>query len=163
MKGIIFSPMSIMSFPNKIVTRRLVKRRKKPLYNIGDVCYVKERWRVPEELEKYSPSGMPGDVLIDYRIGSDTEESSGLVSWGRWRNALFLPARFARFFIKIEDVRMESLLDITHEDAVREGCDSTKEYLDLWDAIHGDGEFCSRNNPNVWRIHFSHKKGDEIK
>lgn len=62
MKGISFSTRSIKAFPGKVVTRRLVKKSKRPYYKQGEACFVREGWRVFDIYDKISPRNLPWDV-----------------------------------------------------------------------------------------------------
>lgn len=81
----------------------------KPAYNPGDVLYVRETW-------------MP--VLNDYVYYADRspEELATLKKSGlRWRPSIHMPREAARLFLRVTDVHMERLKDISEEDAKAEG------------------------------------------
>lgn len=82
----------------------------KPRYQVGDIVYIKEAYWQDSE----------GDIYYK----ADWIDRNGIVIQprnGRWRSPMFLPERFARYFIKILDVRPERLNDITEADAIAEG------------------------------------------
>lgn len=81
------------------------------------------------------------------------------------RLARFMPRRFSRLTLRITDVRVERLQDISDADAIAEGCpavslydldcDSTppaRHFRSLWESINGPGSWAA--NPWVWRIAF---------
>jgi len=76
----------------------------KPHYQIGETVYIKEAWGIDDD----------DQPIIFYK--QETPD------WGgKWHSPLFMPERFARYFIKISDVRAEMLQEITEEDAQTEG------------------------------------------
>lgn len=92
----------------------------------------------------------------------------------RWykRNSRFMPKSAARIWLKVTNVRVERLNDITEEDAQAEGIliddegmncydymqksmrDIVPEesYQTLWESINGEGSWNA--NPWVWRIKY---------
>ena len=90
-----------------------------------------------------------------------------------WRSPLFMPKRAARIWLRINDIRVERLQDISKEDVVREGIlrpdyefakragtyTEEKEtiqlrdfFADLWVSINGQKSWDT--NPWVWVIEF---------
>lgn len=71
-----------------------------------------------------------------------------------------MPRWASRINLKITNVRVERLQDISEQDAQAEGCiswdDSTMRwrtgYYDLWESINGKGSW--NVNPWVWVIEF---------
>ena len=130
----------------------------KPRYQVGEVVYLKEKWRI---IGAFADSG--NDFGIEYLTDASIHE----VKWWRdngnimgypidekLRSPLFMPELFARYFIKITDVRAENLGVITEEDAIKEGVSikavhtrgnlviSEPSYITsfsiLWDSINKD-------------------------
>lgn len=82
----------------KTVTRRLNSR-----YRIGETLFLKEPYMIDNKGAvhyKYSA------VNLDQKI---------------WKNKLFMPEHYARYFIGIMDKRQEYLQDITEEECIKEG------------------------------------------
>jgi hypothetical protein len=151
-KPIIFSTEMVQAIldKGKSVTRRIVKPQ--PLkYQIGDMLYVKETWRI---------DGWDIDELViavDYKAGNcnkrkwicvedediflryveqsaeDAEKKglgineNGKYHWKpgesptRWRSPIHMSKELARIFLKVTGVRIERLQDITEEGARAEG------------------------------------------
>lgn len=86
------------------------------------------------------------------------------------RSPLFLPARFARDFIKVLDVKPIRLLPISDEEAIKESItilgrpelndlsrgEFAYAFRNLWDGINP--KYPSSFNPYVWRIGFEFLK-----
>lgn len=72
----------------------------------------------------------------------------------------------ARIFLKVTDVRVERLQDITEEQAKAEGCNSgmltgpctaRQQFEDLWNSTIKENEIDNygwKANPWVWKIEF---------
>lgn len=79
-----------------------------------------------------------------------------------WRPSIFMNKAATRIFLRVTNVRLESLHDITEEDAIAEGCTQYETETDwltakygfqvLWESINGDGSW--KENPYVWVIEF---------
>jgi len=97
----------------------------KPRYHAGEIAYIKEvhyaygQWI--KELRGwvfYRDEEMA--VVFDSTDWKHALKGHGGLGWYK-RSPLFLPAKFARTFVKIKDVRPERLQEITEEDAIKEG------------------------------------------
>lgn len=154
-------------------------------YQPGDLLYVREPWVAHIDYDKLKPSliseGADIEFLSDryegYNLGDSKFCLPDLYRGGRYRQARFMPAKFARTFIRITDVRVERLMDITPDDCIAEGIhrdqhfsNGWRDYLDrglpfpsclvgsfesLWDYINhkkDDPKFI--DNPWVWVISF---------
>lgn len=121
----------------KTCTRRIMKPQltahygtqyAKPPYQPGDILYVRETWehfdccscegdehgKCPKEPQK-SVIDKRGYGCYMYRA---TDEISGDAKWHPPR---YMPKEAARIWIKVTDVRVERLQEITDEQAKREG------------------------------------------
>lgn len=137
--------------------------------NIGDIIWVRETFmeapNFPLIPEKY------------YYKASVSEQF--LKEWkGHWTPSLFMTKDACRLWLKVTNVRVEKLNDITEEDAVREGvdnwtwknmakpqnwknylepnspplCSAYDSYFTLWESINGEGSW--DENPFVWVYDF---------
>ena len=138
-------------------------------YRREGVLYVRETW-LP----------LDGDHIIDgrkyaYRADS-TEDSEQLrTQYGyKWHPSIHMPKEAARIFLRVQDVHVERVQEITGAECVREGIpqESLKEvgeaftvgqFADLWDstkpadrALYGWDA-----NPWVWVIDFERISRDE--
>jgi hypothetical protein len=137
------------------------------------------------------PYGQPGDVLwvresfasIDY--GTKTRyafkaDDSLIKDQFKWKPSIHMPKSAARIWLKVTDVRVERVQDISAEDAMAEGlefyCRENEDplkhglwkdyhsgrkihltayasFLSLWETIHGVPT-ASNANPWVWVVNF---------
>jgi hypothetical protein len=80
-----------------------------PRYKIGNILYLKEPYHISNLMVQ----------VTEYKYGSDLPKE--VIERAKWRNLLFMPAKYARYFIKITGVRCERLQDISDEDCLKEG------------------------------------------
>jgi hypothetical protein len=114
-----------------------------PYGKIGDILWVKETFT------EY----FPGE--FEYKAGFTDEPI-------KWKPSIFMPKAAARIFLKITDIRVERLQDMSREDCKKEGVllgnDNGKfagwhdVFRDLWEKINGPDSWVS--NPWVWVISF---------
>lgn len=96
----------------------------KPPYQPGDTLYVRETW-------KKAPNG--------YYYYEDWQRND-IADITKWHPSIHMPKEAARIWLKVTDVRVERLQDITEEQACMEGTDP-------WDEV------CYENNG--WHPTFS--------
>lgn len=136
-----------------------------PRYKVGEVVYIKEAWAYGAKDQE--PSGLIYKLDGTHLPTALERGSYGCdYGWGRWVSPLFMPAKYARDFIQITDVRAERLQEITEGDALAEGVTRppnyslTPHYIEwykwLWDSINKKCT-CDKN-PFVWRIEFQLKE-----
>ena len=106
-------------------------------YKVGDILYVKETWK------KYDKMVGTGDEchlesFIDYKADKNTEVSSGFFE-SKWKSSTCMPKAVARIFLKVTNVRVERLQDITKTDARNEGVRDPYDYIDslYWEQVSG--------------------------
>lgn len=130
------------------------------------------------------PYGKPGDILwvreawqkrSENAIKHGFEKYCHMAGWNGcteagWRPSIHMPKEAARFFLQVEEIRLERLQDITEEDAENEGSSlvftSTNGINDItgykssfidgfkliWISINGEQNW--NHNPWVWVISF---------
>ena len=154
-------------------------------YQPGDVLYVRETWK-PEDYQLidgiwscaivYKAGGLNGRV--HWPEGSDSIYDLCLV----WHSPVAMPREAARLFLRVTDVRVERLNQITNNDILREGfrsesckicvhdggsgCDHCFAILNpfrkSWDARNAKRGYGWDSNPWVWVIEFERvEKGVE--
>lgn len=92
-------------------------------YQPGDIIWVRETWM--PETEQGIPTG--GYIYIASNNRSESDGNTPL----KWRASIHMPKEAARIFLKITDVRVERLQDITDADCWHEGLSEIDElYLE---------------------------------
>lgn len=137
-------------------------------YQPGDILYVRETWSYEQDDECIGATGgeCPHKSCEEaddpcFKCHYIYKASDNLPVGEKWHPSIHMPKKATRIWLKVTDVRVERLQDITDEQAEREGCidytstangfcyiwDSTLKKSDLdrygWDA-----------NPWVWVIEF---------
>lgn len=137
----------------------------------GDELWVRETWQTWCEFDHLSPGKLPEDADIQYPATCDHWVS-------KERPSIHMPRWASRIQLKITNVRVERLLDISEQDALAEGIARStrrvlgghetiyKDYVDvghyfhspkksfesLWVSINGPDSWDS--NPYLWVIQF---------
>lgn len=160
-----------------------------PYGKVGDILYVREtgvRYHTINHIRK--PSGASfsevSDGLYAYkadgfetleelrthiRLMSDASFEGVEFDGNRWHPSIHMPKWAARIFLKITDISVERLQDITEEDSVAEGVllydnhDGShggwaapttyrESFQLLWGKINGENSW--NENPWIWKITF---------
>lgn len=95
----------------KTQTRRISPRIAK--WRVGDLLWVRETWATTEQAGDH-----PEDATVVYRATDPDWET--MQGW-RWRPSIFMPCWACRITLKITDLRMHRLQEISEEDAIAEG------------------------------------------
>lgn len=95
-------------------------------YQIGDILWIRETWSSYKV--KKPAKAIPEDFKdIAYIYKADgVENSDG--SKIKWHPSIHMPKSVARIFLKVTDVRVERLQEITENDVLREGF---RDYFDI--------------------------------
>lgn len=141
-----------------------------PYGKIGDVLWVRETFVQYPVVGKNST-----ETETEYKADESPIKF-------RWKPGIHMPKEACRLFLKIKDIRVERLQDISEQDAICEGVikdiklpiadfktkmlyrnyykksesvgceDSRSSFMTLWKSINGEESWCS--NPYVWVIEF---------
>jgi hypothetical protein len=135
---------------------------KRPPYQPGDILYVRETWC---ELPVNEAGHMRGHPVYYYRADGDLRPEG----WrGKWRPSIHMPKEAARIWLKVTNVRVERLQEITIDGIRNEGISSMavhagdmeialKEWKNLWNSTikkTGLDSYGWEANPWVWVIEF---------
>lgn len=104
-----------------LLTKEKVIQKKAP-YHPGDILYVRETWQdlcLPVKRGK-----QPHDYA--YKASNDDNNI-------KWRPSIHMPKTAARIFLKVTDVRIERLQDITEEQAKLEGAIDNRGHIHSYD------------------------------
>ena len=169
----------------KTCTRRIIRPQPtahygaqciKPPYQPGDILYVRETW---ERFECWNCEGdergncpkEPKKSVLDKTCGCymyrATDEISGDA---KWHPSIHMPKEAARIWLKVTDVRVERLQDITIEGIRKEGLEprfnvkdkfsdgiARGRFLELWNNTIKKSDLDQYGweaNPWVWVIEF---------
>lgn len=118
-----------------IIGRRLFKGSHvetyhlKPRYKIGEVVAVAQRY---SQIITFNPSALSKERLNYYGVGvEDCKYLRG------WNNKMFVRADLMPHRIRITDIKVERLKDISDEDCMREGI-MEGEFMNTWDKFYFD-------------------------
>lgn len=108
----------------------------KPPYHPGDILYVRETWCDPSGTEY--PILYRADMPMHWDA-EDTETGEPVDMKAEdytWRPSIHMPKDYARLFLRVTDVRVERLQDITDEQARKEGCADRKDFARVWNDCY---------------------------
>lgn len=142
---------NIKSYGEAMFQSNCIMITKKCKYLIGDILYVRETWQK-------SPAG-----TYLYKTDNNGNLSNGHVY--KWKPSIHMPKEAARIFLRVTDVKIERLQDITLSDVLKEGLEiekyvSTplmKKFSNLWDTTVNKKEINQYGwdaNPYVWVYEF---------
>lgn len=158
---------------------RFAKSTPSAPHQVGDIIYVREKFCIGTIdgntsghreywcIRQYDES----DTVFYF---ADCHDENGFCDSDRlvkWKPSIHMPKKHARLFLRVKDVRIERLNEISDEDAKAEGiehfksgfksygkhfCENTicppiESFLRLWESIYGNGAF---DNRFVWVIEF---------
>ena len=143
-------------------------------YQPDDILYVRETWTTKCsncEYECHMPCNAPYYI---YR--ADMDEQGDML---KWRPSIHMPKEVARIWLRVTDVRVERLQDITPKEALKEGASCwvklngelddrsiMTEYISAWNSTIKKKDlpiYGWEANPWVWRIEFERcEKPEEV-
>ena len=154
-KGIVFNTDMVRAILDgrKTVTRRVIrpqpdddfmKKQDKALiaaacapYQSGDILYVREKWQYAYDMDGndqfiegtgrylyYVENPMPFNDWIDLDTGEHKDHMP-------WKPSIHMPKEAARIWLKVTDVRVERLKDMTENDVIKEGIGFDKEHIEV--------------------------------
>ena len=130
-------------------------------YKVGDILWVRETWSKDEN----------GEYVYRTNYGT-TEDDSFPPSMFKWKPSIHMPREAARIFLRVTNVRVERLQEITPKDAWEEGCrignffpwekhipelqQQCRDILfkSLWDGLNAKRGYGWDINPWVWVYEF---------
>ncbi len=150
-----------------------------PRYKVGEIVYVKETWKVAENVTVNSVA----PVLYKAECNS-----FALANIDNWKSPFSMPELASRIHLEITGIKAQRVQDITEEEAMAEGIEkpieercmlvyrdySIKEednegynwfstakdsYSSLWDSINAKKGLPWESNPWVWVVSFKVVQG----
>ena len=142
-------------------------------YQVGDILWVRETWAPCATIDSW----LNDTNLYVYRTNyGTTEDDSFPPSMFKWRPSIFMPREAARIFLKVTNVRVERVQDITVDDCRLEGCccsdclqtgphspDCKCDTLfhNVWNDINAKRGYSWDTNPWVWVYEFERISKEE--
>ena len=152
-------------------------------YQVGDILYVRETWNC---IRTGNGRSVPFETKYWYKAGNAFEDCAD----EKWHPSIHMPKEAARIFLKVTDVRVDRLQNITEEDAIKEGetgvrCEClhkelgggmygctdcmntgwleppTMYFMYDWNAIYAKRGYSWEANPWVWVYEFEQMKGEQ--
>lgn len=165
----------------KTCTRRIIKPQPtvrygsqyiKPPYQPGDILYVRETWC---DLPVNKAGHMRGHSIYYYKADGDLRPEG----WrGNWRPSIHMPKEAARIWMKVTNVRVERLNEITDKGAEREGAQpdypfdydvdkwpNLEHFKKIWNSTIKKSDIDCYGwdaNPLVWAISFERCEKPEV-
>lgn len=160
------------------ITNLEIEKYIRPPYHIGDILYVRETWK---KYQKRVGSGNNCCVagFYGYKADEDNPNNPSEFYEAKWKPSIHMPKEAARIFLRVTDVRVERLQDITDEECYKEGIGDTDFYNQaehtqiagiglsdsleraafalLWNSTLSRRDWFTvgwNNNPWVWVIEF---------
>ena len=165
--------------PNDITEEELSKRWNPP-YHTDDILYVRETWQCWRAHRYEATADIRfraggDDVRLQFANGNTDsidrlDYETFVHKWfshnGEWKPSLFMPKEAARIWLKVTNVRVERLQEITEVQAQAEGCNSglltgactaRGQFEDLWNSTVKKSDLDRYGwdaSPWVWVIEF---------
>lgn len=202
MKPILFNTEMVIAILDgrKTVTRRVIKQqpthprfnnigwlgfddghgyKMRQPYHPGDILYVRETWRIVDYLDKAS---LKFEYLADGKVSGFIDFTNlrlkkflKYISSKKWCPSLFMPKEAARLFLRVTNVSVARLQDITEDEIIKEGLGREPldevgsdffrgMFSDLWDSTIKKAdldEYGWDANPWVWEIEFERISKEE--
>jgi hypothetical protein len=97
-----------------------------PRYYKNEIIYLKEPYQFNYHLihEDLNYEQTRKDIV--YKFDNNVSTSEMLEE--KWKNKLFMPEKFARYYIQITDIKVQKLHDITGQDAINEGIELSEPF-----------------------------------
>ena len=177
MKPILFNTEMVKAILDgrKTVTRRVIKSQ----LSDDDIIYKNQfgKWYISPDDDCYGeteikPPYLPGDILYVRETWCQTAKN---IFWYRadskvqnllWRPSIHMPKEAARIFLRVKDLRVERLQEITDKDAKREGVFAISNmsgvmhvlnFIKIWNSTIKKSNIDKYGwdaNPWVWVIEF---------
>ena len=146
----------------------------------GDVLYVRETWGI------YTESWLDADYFMykaDYpaNAATYTHQDGTIYDLPRWRPSIHMSKEAARIWLKVTDVKVERLQDITDDGAKAEGANwkngknvgfeekmrrtAVERFSEIWDSTIKKSDldrYGWQANPLVWAISFERCEKPEV-
>ncbi len=155
----------------EVEDRQIISKLCQQPYQVGDVLYVLETWYYESHMvdrtkgEPNLPSGRYSSRYVYKADCPDYPVNIGVGEHG-WKPSIHMPKEAARIWLKVTDVRVERLQEISGAELIKEGVDlyqsnyikaAFDEFKMLWDFAIKKSDLNSYGwaaDPWVWVIEF---------
>ena len=158
----------------EVEDRQIIGKLCQPPYQTGDVLYIRETWYYESHMEDRTegepdfPSGRYSNRHV-YKADCPAYPVNIGVGEHGWKPSIHMPKEAARIWLRVTDVRVERLQEITDEGAEKEGYEesvdaetkfrtsATLNFLEAWDSTIKKFDLDRYGwvaNPWVWVIEF---------
>ncbi len=171
--------------------------KKCPYGQVGDILWVRETWNVDSVNDHNKTMAIDFKAIQDGYHGAEVirrfkperyTQFRKFYQKAGWQSSLFMPREAARILLKVTNIRVERLQDITETDAMDEGAlriPNTPEYQKafdaavaakekpplgetprqrfarLWDSLNTERGYGWDLNPWVWVVEFERVKMED--
>ena len=132
----------------------------KPPYKTGDILYVRETWRLNNPAGDFKYNNRIADLTYRADLHTEiikiTQEMEKYLS-NKWRPSIHMPKEAARIFLRVTNVRVERLQEITDEQVTAEGANWSEWFADVWDSTIKPADrdkYGWAADPWVWVLEF---------
>jgi hypothetical protein len=122
-------------------------------YKPGDILWVRETWYLETFYGAHSYVYRASEPNYPVNVGAGQHG---------WRPSIFMPKDVARIFLRVKEVRVEKVQDITEEDTINEGVNNKEKFALLWDKLNKKRGYGWEANPWVWVIEFERIEKPEV-
>lgn len=152
----------------------------RPRYHPGDILWVRETWCHLYDLDDDDQCILGtgkyyylADNPVKFPYNHFLRDDGTYRDYPAWRPSIHMPRAAARLFLRVTNVRVERINDISDEDACAEGCadangypicpgnkgatlphTAIQAYMWLWNDINSKRGHIWANNPWVWVYEF---------
>lgn len=153
-----------------VADKQIISKLCMPPYQPGDILYVRETWC------KYDDDHIIDGRKYAYKADASPISEEARKKFGyRWRPSIHMPKEAARIWLKVTNVRVERLQDITADGAEAEGAidnrgfihspeneydriyTAREHFIGIWDRTIKKSDLDRYGwdaNPYVWAIEF---------
>lgn len=140
-------------------------------YQPGDILYVRETWQFFPCFD--CVKSMCDTTPLTYEDSDSVTEGCWIYKADYiesdqkrvcWRPSIHMPKEAARIFLRVKDVRVERLKDITATQAMNEGFTDWNDFVKLWNSTIKQADLPTygwKANPWVWVIEFERISKEE--
>ncbi len=99
-----------------------------PPYSPGDILYVRETWA--------NLLYRDGHTRYVYKATDTYPFGETIVLQFRWHPSIHMPREAARIFLRVTDIKVQRVQDITEEEAREEDCKDREDFQRVWDGCY---------------------------